>query len=148
MGIYEPHGKELRTHWEFEYTASVLAGAAKKKAEYRFERLNWWRKMKNAVMEEVRSKGLTVEESVSDKYASSNASRGHGPRVTIDMRYQRRLDECFEKIEAHDMAARELRGWVQVLEANKEARLKLTHNDWLYFFGDDKVIQGEKEEGE
>jgi hypothetical protein len=48
---------------------------------------------------------------------------------------QRDLNECVTKIQQHRAAATEYDAWLQVLDANPEARLKLKHNDWMFFFG-------------
>ena len=58
-----------------------------------------------------------------------------GRQATRAQHLQRKLTECHQKIESHRKATREYEGWVQVLRANPEQRLKLTQADWLYFFG-------------
>ena len=39
---YATNESENRTGWEFEYTAGVLADAAKSKKNYRQSRADWW----------------------------------------------------------------------------------------------------------
>ena len=58
-----------------------------------------------------------------------------GPQVMVRGDLQKKLSECHTKSQSHQQAADEYDGWVQVLSANQEARLKLTQADWLYFFG-------------
>jgi hypothetical protein len=66
----------------------------------------------------------------------SNNSRGNGgPTINVRADLQTKLQECHSKIQSHQQAADEYDGWVQVLAANPEARLKLTQADWLFFFG-------------
>lgn len=122
-----------RHDWEFEYTAKTLADAAELARESRQQRSEWWIAKKEEVMQEVRDTGIEISESVAAEY--SNTKMGMGPRVLVKGDLQNKLTECFTKIREHEAAASEYAGWVQVLEANPEARLKLTHQDWLYFFG-------------
>jgi hypothetical protein len=125
-----------RGEWEFDYTASKLAEGAKAQMAFRSGRAKWWSEKKADVMAEVKDSGVEVTESVAasiSNYASTTA--GFGPQVTIRQDLVKKLAECHAKIEGHQRAAAEYDGWVQVLEANPEARLKLTQSDWLYFFG-------------
>lgn len=129
-------GSGNRGEWEFEYTAKNLAAAAATQRDYRQSRVDVWTKQKDDLMAKVRSDGISVSESVADKMSaySSNLS-ANGPQIPIDPQMQRQLTECHAKIQAHRLALAEYDGWVQVLEANPESRLKLTQADWLYFFG-------------
>jgi hypothetical protein len=63
------------------------------------------------------------------------AAQSMGPRVMVRADLHQKLTECHSKIQAHTQAAAEYDGWIQVLTANAESRLKLTQADWLYFFG-------------
>lgn len=128
-----------RNNWEFEYTAKTLADAADKKASFREGREAWWRDQYAKVMTEVKESGIEVSESVAASY--SNSTRVSGPQVMVRTDLQSKLSECHQKIKIHNQAARDYRGWSQVLKANSEARLKLKHGDWLYFFGDEVVGQ-------
>lgn len=125
-----------RDDWEFEYTASTLAGAAQAQRDHRNERVQVWEKKKSEVMAKIRDSGLTVHEGVAagmSSYTTSNA--GVGATVMVDTTLQRDLNECVSKIQVHRAAATEYDGWLQVLDANREARLKLKHADWMFFFG-------------
>ncbi len=122
-----------RDEWEFEYTARVLADGADTQKAFRESRVKWWTEQKEKLMAEVRESGLEVSESVGAAY--SNSTVGMGPKVTIKADLQAKLTECHNKIQQHQQAAAEYDGWVQVLGANPESRLKLTQGDWLYFFG-------------
>lgn len=122
-----------RHEWEFEYTASAIADGAEIQRLYRQGRVEWWEKQKAVVMAEVRDSGIEVAESVAA--ATSNYSGGQmGPRVMVRADLQAKLTECHQKIELHRSAVIEYAGWVQVLRANPEQRLKLTQSDWLHFF--------------
>ena len=122
-----------RNEWSFEYTASALAVAAKIKADHHRERLTWWEGQKAEVMAEVKESGIEVSESLANQY--SNTTAMNGPQVMVRTDLQRKLTECHTKLKSHDSRIQEYDGWVQVLNANPESRLKLHQDDWLYFFG-------------
>jgi hypothetical protein len=125
-----------RDEWEFEYTAAKLAIGAKLQRDYRQSRVEVWTAKKDEVMAKVRESGISVTESVADKMASyANTSSNYAPTINVDSQLQKQLQECHSKIQTHRTAVVEYDGWVQVLEVNPEARLKLTQADWLYFFG-------------
>jgi histidinol-phosphate/aromatic aminotransferase/cobyric acid decarboxylase-like protein len=130
-------GSGKRDEWEFEYTASKLAEGAQAQKEYRLSRVKVWTEAKAKLMAEVKESGLEVTESVAAAMGSTYANvRGAGgPTINVRADLQTKLQECHAKIQAHDQAAAEYDGWVQVLAANPESRLKLTQADWLYFFG-------------
>lgn len=122
-----------RDKWEFEYTAGDLADAAAKQKEHRLERVEWWRNKYREIHEQIKSGGVTINESVAKHI--SNTSYGDAPDVQIDQKLSKDLREAHSRVKIHDEAAREYEGWRQVLQANKVSRLKLNHADWLYFFG-------------
>ena len=127
-------GKSMnRQNWEFEYTAGVLADAALKKKEYRESRAAWWQEQQEIIMSKIKSDGLTITESVAAKY---NTSATYGPELSIDPELKKKLAECHEKIREHLAAVRDYDGWFQVLNGNKESRVQLKHNDWLFFFAE------------
>jgi len=128
-------GHMLRDEWEFEYTAAKLAEAAKEQRDFRKSRVEVWEAKKIEVVDKIKSSGLSVHEGPAASMASyTNSSRG-GAHVLVDTTLQSDLNECVDKIKTHREAATDYDGWYQVLWANPESRLKLTHNDWLYFFG-------------
>lgn len=113
--------------------------AAEKKRAARADRVKWWRDKKTEVMTEVRESGIEVRESLADaspsysnKFSTVSAV---GPQVVVRTDLQAKLNECYSKITWHANAMREYHGWAQVLAANPETRVKLNHDDWLYFFG-------------
>jgi histidinol-phosphate/aromatic aminotransferase/cobyric acid decarboxylase-like protein len=126
-------GNGNRSDWEFEYTASRLAEGAIAQQTFRMSRVAWWTEAKARVMVEVREGGLEVSESVAASI--SNYTSQSGPQVMVRADLQKKLTECHNKIQQHQQAADEYAGWIQVLSANPESRLQLTHADWLYFFG-------------
>lgn len=127
-----------RNVWEFEYTARHLAAAAKAQRDFRLNRVEVWEGKKVDVMLKIKESGLTVHEGVAAQmqgtYTSNVAGYG-GAQVMVDSTLQRDLNECVQKIQTHRAAATEYDGWLQVLDANPEARLKLKHDDWMFFFG-------------
>jgi hypothetical protein len=127
---------QRRDEWEFEYTASKVAEGAAAQKDFRLSRVTWWTEQKDKLMAQVREDGVQVTESVAAKLGSNYAStQAFGPQVSIRPELQQKLTECHTKIQGHQAAAAAYDGWVQVLSANPEARLKLTQADWLYFFG-------------
>jgi hypothetical protein len=129
-------GHTNRDEWEFEYTARDIADAAAKQKEYREGRVAAWLEAKQNVMAEIKESGLEVSESVAAGMANyTKSANDYGPQVVIRHDLQKKLTECHEKIKTHQRAIDEYDGWVQVLSANPESRLKLKQSDWLYFFG-------------
>ncbi len=129
-------GKMNRSDWEFEYTASALAKAAEAQREHRASRVKAWEEKKSEVMAKIKESGLTVDESVAEQFANyTTNTAGRGAQIMVDTGLQRDLSECVTKIRQHRAAATEYDAWAQVLNANPESRLKLKHNDWMFFFG-------------
>ncbi len=119
--------------WEFEFTASKLKEGAVTKKEIHTKKLAWWEQKKKETMDKVRASGIEIRDSVAATY--SNTKGGFGPQIEVDGGMQRDLTECQSKIMEHSNLVQQYDGWIQVLEANNEARLKLHHDDWLFFFG-------------
>ncbi len=124
-----------RGNWEFEYTASRLVGAAQQQKEHRLSRVTVWEGKKDEVMLKIKDSGLSVHEGVAASLSNYTTARTKGAHVMIDPTLQSDLSECVAKIEEHRMAATEYDGWIQMLSANEEARLKLKYHDWMFFFG-------------
>lgn len=124
-----------RGQWEFEYTAARLAEAAQQQKEHRLSRVAVWEGKKEEVMHKIKDSGLSVHEGVAAGMANYTTSRTQGAHVMIDPTLQSDLSECVTKIEEHRKAATEYDGWIQMLSANAEARLKLKYHDWMFFFG-------------
>src|SRR6185503_7290211 len=122
-----------RNEWEFEFTASALASAAKAKKETHQRKMDWWEAKKKETIQKVRDSGIEVKDSVAASY--SNTKGNFGPQITIEAGLQRDLSECQDKIMEHNDLVRQYDGWAQVLDANNESRVKLQHDDWLFFFG-------------
>jgi len=121
-----------RHEWEFDYTAKKLAEAAEIKKVAHGKRLEWWEKKKTETMEKVRATGIEIRDSVAASY--SNTKGNYGPQIEVDAGMQRDLTECQSKILEHTDLIKQYDGWLQVLNANPEARLSLDHQDWLFFF--------------
>jgi histidinol-phosphate/aromatic aminotransferase/cobyric acid decarboxylase-like protein len=124
-----------RDEWEFEYTASKLAEGAIAQKQFRESRVAWWTDTYNKVMAEIKEAGILVTESSAVGSSSYANTKAIAPSASIDQRLQAKLTEAHTKIQQHQHGAAEYDGWIQVLSANPEARLKLTQADWLYFFG-------------
>lgn len=134
----------LRAKWEFEYTAKNLAMAAEAQKTFRASRVKVWEGKKEEVIAKIKDSGLNVHQSIAESlnFASNNVnalkySTQHmqGPQITIDATMQRDLDECFAKIQEHTDLRKQYDAWQQVLEGNAESRVKLDHDDWMFFFG-------------
>lgn len=127
-----------RDEWEFEYTCAKLSEAANAQKEHRLARVKAWTEKKGEVMQKIKDSGLNVHESVAEQFANyggTTSNAGFGAQITVDTTLQRDLSECVTKIASHRAAATEYDGWIQMLNANPEARVKLTHDDWMFFFG-------------
>ena len=126
-----------RHEWEFEYTAANLASAAETKRNYHKKRFEAWEAKKAETMEKVKSSGLTIHEGVmGSAYNNTNALTSQpGAMVMVDATLQKDLNECTAKIGAHRTLAADYDSWLQFLDANPEARLKLKQQDWMFFFG-------------
>lgn len=121
-----------RTEWTFDYTASKLALAATEKRDIHTQKLAWWENKKAETMKNIRETGIEIRDSVASSY--SNTKGAFGPQIEISEGMQRDLTECQNKILEHNRMVGEYEGWRQVLEANPEKQLPLSHEDWLFFF--------------
>ncbi|CAK0761321.1 conserved hypothetical protein [Gammaproteobacteria bacterium] len=122
-----------RDDWAFEYAALRLAEAAAAKREHHQQRLSWWKERKDDVIAEVHQ--ITTE-ARANSLMSDEDSLGAPPMLARND-LQRRLTECRDKLEEHDAKVREFDIWYRVLMENPETRLKLHHDDWLYFLDND-----------
>lgn len=123
-----------RDKWTFELSSAELAKAAEAKREFHADRLKFWQAAQAKVMADVKEKGLEVSEGIGQMH--SNVTRAYsGAQIVIDPTYQRKLNECFEKIEEHREKVSEYAGWVQVLSANSGRNYQLNADDYLFFFG-------------
>lgn len=124
-----------RLVWTFPYTAKDVLKGAKTKFKLHSERLAWWKKQEADVMKTCKAKGLSVEQDIGvANYGATKALRG--ARIVVDERLQDKLNECHTKIALHAGLAKEYGSWVKILEEAKETPLYLTHNDYLFFFGE------------
>lgn len=121
-----------RDGWEFSYKGKEIAVAAEAKRVYRQSRVDWWTEEEKRIMAETKEKGLELVESVASSYTNG---AGAAKQMVVRPEYQKKLNECHERLQKHMTAVREYDGWAQVLSANPEAELALTYADWLYFFG-------------
>jgi hypothetical protein len=125
----------LRQDWGFEYTASKLADAAATKKCFHQDRLEWWKKKRLEVMNTIRAEGLEIDERIVMEYRSPKSRDWErGTQVMVRNDLQADLQECQEKLGFHTKHLEQYDGWNQVLAANPESRIKLDHDDWLFFF--------------
>lgn len=127
-------GNGNRHEWIFTYQAQALAAGASNQQAFRLSRVQWWTNKKAEVMAEIRESGVEITESAAAEI-SNYATQMQGPRVHIRPDLQEKLTECHDKIQSNQFAADEYAAWFQVLHANSQYSLSLTHADWLYFFG-------------
>jgi hypothetical protein len=121
-----------RDTWTFGYTASQTLKGTLEKIKYHSARLEWWEKTMAEVMENIKASGLVIDMSLANVISNSY---GRDPTVKVDNVMMADLRECVQKIQEHRGRVTEYEGWEQVLESQGEAQLQLTHEDWLYFFG-------------
>lgn len=123
-----------RDEWAFGYTAKQLADAALAKKQHHEERLKWWQEKQQAVIDEVKDKGLEVSQQIASEYAVSQAIRG--AQLVVKNDYQQKLNECHMKIQSHGARAKEYDGWHQMLSAQLPTHsVSLDVEDFLFFFG-------------
>ena len=125
----------LRTNWEFEYTGTALAEAAKSKIEFHQGRFNWWKEKRKTIMVEIRADGLEINEKLVMGYRNPKSRDWEdGAQVMIRNDLQKALSECHDKLSHHTERLTDFMGWYQMLSANPHARKCLDIQDWLFFF--------------
>lgn len=145
INMDRPSENSLRNKWKFRYAAHILANAASEKASIREGRVSIWMKKQKEIIAEVKEKGLEINESVSAQFSNYSTKAGRGARLEVSDKYQEQLDECFSRIKSNSEAALAYRAWQYVLDANKNELLELNYEDWLFFFGDEKLNLDESE---
>lgn len=128
-----------RNEWKFEYQCRDLVAAAAAKKAHHEQRLAWWEEKQRAVIEEVKTRGLEVSESIAMQYQDSKAFIGssalRGAQLTVKNDYQVQLNECHTKISQHGNRAKEYDAWMQMLSARPDNHVTLDNEDWMFFFG-------------
>jgi hypothetical protein len=129
----------LRAKWEFEYTASALAIAAEAQYQFRVGRETFWKAEQEKLIAKIKETGIVVHEDITaflsntNKYGSTGAMGG--AQIVIDPTMQGDLNKAHAKITEHAQMAAQYKAWAQVLKGNPESRVKLDHDDWMFFFG-------------
>lgn len=126
----------LRGEWKVSFTAQYLAEGAKAQKAFRLSRIAFWEGVKEDVLKQISSSGITVVQSAShgrDKL-SYGSTQTMGPRVQVDRALEEQLQEAHGKIEDHRKSAAEYDGWIQFLEANASQEMDVSLDDWLFFF--------------
>ena len=124
-----------RSLWKFQYTVAELLKATSDKVDHHTNRLKWWSDKRNQVIEEIKNKGLEIDDSlVADTSFTSNYARQ--PQIMIKDKYARDLSEANQKITEHSNKIKDYAGWVEVLSSQSSTKAyELHQDDWLYFFG-------------
>lgn len=130
-----------REDWEFSFTIAKVLEGARGQLEFRQGRVKHWTAHQDKIMEEVKEKGLSIHIPEAMKLSSMQMSNystrsRNGAQIMVDPTLQENLNEAWSKIQHHSEKVQEYEGWVQFLQAGKQDdTLKLTHHDWMYFFG-------------
>ena len=128
----------IREQWKFEYPASKVAAAAREKIAHHEARLDFWKQKREEVIAKIRSEGIEVDEKVALAYSHPKARDwDDGGEIMIRNDLRKDLAECFKKLAYHTELRDTYEGWRQVLEGNRDSRLELHFDDWLFFFGKD-----------
>jgi hypothetical protein len=129
----------LRAKWEFEYTASALAKAAEAQHAFRAGRITFWKEQQDEIIAKIKATGIEIHEDIADMLSNSmkygGTSAMGGAQIVIDPTMQTDLNKCFMKIKEHTELSKQYSAWKQVLDGNPESRVKLDHDDWMFFFG-------------
>jgi hypothetical protein len=127
-----------RNDWSVKYTGKKLAEGARAQLAFRKERLQAWEAKKDAIMKEVKEKGLTIHEDVAeDMYKLSNSANAlrRGATIMVDRSLQEDLNGCVERIQRNREKVGEYEAWIQMMDAHGEDVFNVEFDDWSYFFG-------------
>lgn len=131
----------LRAKWEFEYTAINLAKQAEAQYAFREARIKVWKEEQAKIISKIKESGIEVHEDITELMSNSIRSAKYstqamgGAQIVIDPTMQDDLNKCYQKIREHTELSKQYKAWQQVLEGNPESRVKLDHDDWMFFFG-------------
>jgi hypothetical protein len=90
-------------------------------------------------MQKVKVEGLEIDEKIALGLTRPKPTEWeHGAEVMIRNDLRKDLAECLKKLAYHTRQANEFDGWMQVLEAHPDKALRLDHEDYLFFFGQDQ----------
>lgn len=130
-----------RDEWTVPYDGKALLDAACEKAKFHETRKDWWARKKEQLAEELKTTGVTINESVVDEIGKlgyttmANVGGRAGPDVQLDQKLVSQLRECYAKVNEHVTKIAGYKAWMQMLEAHQSARFDLDNDDWMYFFG-------------
>lgn len=132
----------LRNDWKFEYKASTLADAARKRLGHHEERLAFWRAKKDEVWATIRREGLEVNERIAMADRSPKSfDYERGAKVLVRNDLQADLDEVLAKLKYHTNLHAQFHGWCQALEANPDVVFELDIDDWQFFYGRNESVK-------
>lgn len=115
----------IRNKWTFEYAASEIAEAAKKRAEYHRKREAHWKAEREASEQKIRDAGVQMDE--------LEVSGGRQFNVDIDRNLKRRYETAASKEAEHQDSAEEYEKFARALELRPEQRIELDVDDVRYF---------------
>lgn len=133
-----------RVKWKFQFKAEEVKTAAEAKAKFHTDRHTWWVTKKDEVMNEIKTSGISIDESIVDELGKSGyagyqtlnvRAQNGGPQVRIDQNLVQRLNESHSKIAEHKEKVKAYTSWVEVLTAGGTQLLTLDHEDYLFFYG-------------
>ena len=127
-----------RNKWQFEYTAHKLAEAAVERKAHHESRLDWWKRQKAELLEQIKAEGLEVNESVANRFEGITDMSSRSPQIMVRTEFQEKMRECHNRIHVHQELIFEYSSWIAMLSANPEQRVLLDIQDFTFFFGKPK----------
>lgn len=115
-----------RDHWDFMYVSSDVAAAASVKREHHVNRIAFWEREQDDVVEQLRSAGVEVIE--------HQVTGGARHDVQFDPALTKRLSECRAKLHEHRQRVLTYEAFAKGLAANPNVMLELDVDD-IRFFG-------------
>lgn len=133
--------ESYRNTWTSTVDVSDVEKAATEKVEFHSKRKAWWTTKKNEIVEEMRSSGIKISETIVEElgklgYSNSTVGNRQGVSVSIDSKLQERLGESMQKIDQHTKKESSYIAWVSFLSTvAADTQMTLTMDDYSFFFG-------------
>lgn len=135
-----------REEWVFQFPANEILAAAQKKRDFHAERRDWWENQRHNVMLSIKSSGITIDESMATEILKSYSNIGRQPSVRIDPEMLADLQECNSKITEHRQKYASYVSFVSLLQSQGNTMLPMNKDDWLFFFSENKVDNGDDDD--